>query len=416
MRFGFAWSACALAFVAATSSCFTFVSFDLDDGAGGGTVTSVGPGGGGGGGGGAGGGGGGAGPCADIESDPNNCGQCGWSCGPGSQCAQGVCTAVGVEEPGVFALALVGATRDRSVVAAVKPDMGLAFVELHVWPSALPSSAQQVIGNVPDGKSGALTTSDDFIYYRPRDLAACEAGACIEAVSVEPAGSVAQIRVSVDGSSIDAVEGLAVVSGTAYFTTSGANLVRAVSEACLRSVNGTDCSADASAQIVVSQMNDVGGMPITAKAAHLEATGGELWWTTYLGCVHHVPLGERSVQAACAFGLSDLEDTLPTVLTASEAGVFVATNATRVFQLTTLRSDAPKPIEDLDAPLDSDDRYLYAWAPATQEVVVVDPTTQTAIARQSVDAAVVAIEASDPNWVYFATSSTLYRWRKPAGL
>jgi len=286
------------------------------------------------------------------------------------------------------------------------------MVSVVVWNDDL-TDAVETVSVAESGGGGVLFEGQDRVYYAPQGYLPCNSGdACIERVDFGPGGgTVSQVILAHDTEQADHINGLVIQGGQAFFDTAIGRTVHRVGLACLNASGTPDCTADATA-MVVAAMNDV----VSQGASRLDFTGGQLWWTSYDGCVFKADASAVNQMVDCAYAGMDLANHNAERLTASAAGVFTSTLSGPVFTLPSLGSTDPAPLPGLVGPVDSDDRYLYAFKTASHEVVVVDPLSGNLVSAASAGAnAIVALDASsDPDWVYFTTSANLFRWRKPA--
>jgi cysteine-rich repeat protein len=410
--------ACSLASIlASTASCFTFVSFD--DGAGGApagtatssTSTSTG----------AGGGatatsGNGGGHDLDCggQTDAQNCGLPGNVCGPGSDCCGGVCSPVRHAAVGIVEIAR---TQNRVVTRAAD--------ELSLWATDL----SQVVDttNVDELGSGYLLGTQDHLFYRPQLAANCT-GACIETFVVS-ADSLLCMGSHVWEGPAGHVNGAAVVDDKMYFVTSGEHQVYGGNLSCLTTPVG-NCGAmptTCAPSSVASDMRDAANASSVLPPSLLELDpGGDLWWTTFGtgGCVYHIPVPAAPSCTNCPAFCISLSTLSPGLLTASAAGIFVATNQTvdvtdgPVVQVDRNTETVSVVAAEARWPMDSDAELLFAAGPGpggSATVLAINDQGETVARVEATDgsATITAIDASDPVFVYFATEGALYQWRKP---
>jgi hypothetical protein len=409
------------ALTAFTTSCFTFISFDPDDGAGGGgTAQSAASVGGGPAGGGSQGGGdtGGAAPCTDTLTDSENCGECGRSCGAPAQCNQGICTAESKPLDGVFTIGIVQTPR-WPAPSPVVGTMPASIVVLTILPPGLATDEASPLGGYDNGR-GVVVGASDYFYYAPQLPTSCT-GTCL--VVTSQIGNPSNVLVGASMS--DHVNGLAVVGDDAYFTLAyGLKVVR-VKQSCLQGAT-LDCTSAADSTVVVSTMLGSSGSPATTDTPALlidfDPVSGRLWWTTSGGCVHDIdPNAGTNLTAECALAAGGMGGHAPDKVRAAGAGVFVtALDDGSVYRVTDVGNVATATaLPGYTWPIDADDRFLYAWSPAISSIVVVDqksPIQDPIALPVGTGESAVTIEASDPDWLYFSTKLKLYRWRKPPAI
>jgi cysteine-rich repeat protein len=434
------------ALLAGASACFTFVSFDLEDGGGGsgaantggegaGVSTSTGVGGVGAGGadGGGGVGAGGGDPCgcdaSSFNCDADACGARAWPCGAGSECCGGVCSPVGAGSDPVAEIALRG---EHVVVRSSS--------RLLLWPSGPGPGLTPVDELDIDDPNGTLLGTPDHLYYRPQDCGLTLANVCLTDVDTSDSALSCHQRLKLSSMTLaEHINGAALVGNDLYYAPSLTRQIMRVDVSGFPG-GGAGCAgarADGPVpQALVSQMNPPSFAAFVQNPSLLEhdPIGRDVWWSTFgeNGCVYQADLADCATTPCivdCAFEDDDVD---PGHLTASGAGVFLATSATTnqvdgpVLRIPRASPQEAAFIGETAArwPIDSDESYLFASLPAGggQRAAVVALLFNDAnpggfeVGRAYADLGaltITALDASDPDYVYFGTAFGLYRWRKP---
>ena len=426
---------------AAINACSLF--FDTDalrqtGATGGNTGNGGGPGGGGAGAGlpgGAGGNGGfgGAGNASNVGCDDPD------YCGPGSSCEpDGFCSVVSAEAPeDVLGVAFIRGSSEGQNVGhvAVHSSSGFASADrLSVWPlgfdqgdGSLPAIAQ-----IDDPGVGFLATGGvDHVYYfgqgQSCDVDASE-DSCINVCSINDTGvDCSPPRVLTGGARVN---GAVIVPNNEpsqdrlYFVedqdVSNERLQR-VNRDCLET-NQQDCPAElAGLYDAPDELNPLG--------LDLDPTEGSLWWNTWGGagfdnaCVYRFDPSADPFPAEC-------EPTTPVInnpnrLAVSGAGVFVGTfdpdgaeGPIQRISRCTLAS-GPHPVTEFSSvtwPADADSDFLYATVLGSPDALqVLNASTGEIITSLfGVDGLpIVAVDASNPDYLLFGADKRVYRWRKP---
>lgn len=427
-------------FLVSSAGCFTFVSFDLEGGAaegagpataGGAGTAGVGGSGGSGGSGGAGAGAGGTGGVGGGPSCPNgstvgdaaNCSEVGHDCGPDSVCCDDICSPVSTSPTGGF----------DDVARLGQQDLVTRHgTQLAHWPRLFLQGANPLDQPAMplSNNSGFLKSFGPAVLYAPQSAICDSPAGCVQVWSGAPLGCQGRVRFPLAGSGH--VNGIARLSKESFFVTAQSRAVYRTSTDCLQGV--MDCSANApqcQAQVVMPDMQIEPGSstPAPPSFIELDPSGGELWWATFGadGCVYHMdPTTCTPTCAAIKCG-ADAHAPMPFVtarLTASRAGIFVATNpdsTTNNLEGPVFRVDRATGNIGADVghgarwPIDSDDNFLYARSGFKLVAIKMTgpPPDGPAFTTPNLAGSVTAIDASDPEYVYFTTATTLYRWRKP---
>lgn len=338
------------------------------------------------------------------------------SCETGDPCSNGFCPAVSTPLPGAPQVSQVlfvpGSGQGKVIVlskqAAQVMAMGFA-------PNFVSRGTSEFTTSLPDAGMGfvAAAGADRFVYLP--QLGDCVPGgsandACMVSCSTAEPGCA-----PTKGFPGVHVNGALARDNLLYFTLASepSPKLRRVDLACL-SLDNSNCSAQPAAAF---------NGPQPFRGLEYDADENALWWNSYdAGCVFRYiidPMGTPTL--VC-------EATQPALtravgLAASAQGIFAGTlndDGTRgpIQQLRRCKSgvNGEHPLRELPEvsfPADADRAYLYAYATGKQELLVLNAATAALVTSIPTDGAVVSVEASHAQFVYFATNTTLYRWQKP---
>ncbi len=382
---------------------------------------------------------GGSGGCggADTTTDPTHCGACNWDCGTGSNCTNGVCSAISEALDGnaaISSVAVIGTS-----VLAQRGASSATIVERRSLP-LITAFETFNLGSFEPGTGGvgflARTppVGSNFLYAPQKPAAPPALARCMTAPTCE----LVNVRDDINfGTSIAVghVNGL-VAKDTTLFVLNSASpqLAKVEATTCF---GGGNCEL----QPATGAMLDVDDVPISALAVppvglDLEDTPGQpaLWWTTFNGsgaaCVYRWPITMMNAEPVrCALELPGIHrlsvaGSLAFVGLGGSAGdgeIHRVVGPNSSLSSVALKGDG----DGVTWPADTDENVLYAFDRGTPRLVAlrVEPDG-TAMALGWADLhpteMVKSVDASHPSHVVFSTFDTngnvsrIYSWRKPA--
>lgn len=285
----------------------------------------------------------------------------------------------------------------------------------------------------PATDPGGLVLGGATLAYAPvAPLVGCD-GPCLW-FGGGPTGIECLGRGSGGAAVLGAVSGLARVDGAGvehlYFTTKESHQIFELADPLCGTSDPMTCGGAAEtcvASPIVADMSRDGMTDVAKVTNRLEYDGDRLWWSTDRGCVYSAspndaPLASVSCTVPNSEFVSQFQPPTigPSALTASKGGVFVATvlsdGGKGPIYLVSRQSKTAAPIEasSVRAPFASDGNLLYAVDDALGKVFVVDRAGKLYAKTSTLETSGwLTIDATDPTYVYFATNTKLYRWRKP---
>lgn len=376
------------------------------------------------------GGNGGEGGC-ETQTDPQNCGACGWDCGPGvDECVDGVCGAYSVDIPAVVhGVAAIG---DKVVIEAAPSSGPLHVGALEIRAEDFVDGSNVLARDISEfedgigiiGRTGSLGGS---FLYAPQIPVSPSVLACgLVVVGAECASKNMVGAVDVVGGHVN---GLVADQGSLYVLHSGTlRLGRTTLGAC-----AADSCTVTAASGEMSPPNDPPPATRVPVGLDLQVIGGKkfLWWSTYangeLACLHRHPTeGLSGAEVPCV-----VEHPSISRVTVAGSNVFFGTGTSGPIRRVWGADFEHGPLigvgEQASYPADTDETMLYASVVETSNahgLIALEPESSTGgevIERGRVqiptNEAITSIDASNEAFVFFTThfagNSKLYRWRKP---
>lgn len=373
---------------------------------------------------------GGSNPCdAGKLGDPDNCGVCGWECGPGASCDAGVCTVVSV----TLGEAFQGLAVSDSTVAVQRGTFTeAATTGFSIWPkdfgdTTTPTSGPAFVDD-PRGFVTWLGSPVQRFAYAYGNKAVPQ----LETFDAQGAGNTTVTFQSNSTELAGFLSGLAMNEGDAYVLVSSVDTLLSIEDlACLDAVPPSDCLVEPASGVAEAPpgMGD-----ITLLGLDGSTTGAPpLRWSSDRGtstCTYSVepPTG---ADVLCIEDVPPVTDT-PRRVIAEGATVFIADGSAsdrRILFRAPNNNEGlvvmPVPDgRDVRLPADTDGELLFGVVDETELVALrvaflASEVGTTLVGTIQVDAPIVAVDASDDRFVFFLTSdpgadkSALHRWRKP---
>lgn len=342
-------------------------------------------------------GGGGGQPCLNTQTDPQNCGECGWDCGGGT-CKDGVCLPFSVDVPEATSVGSHG--DDVYLVAGTSCS---AVEDLQVFPVSFDDATPAATFTTLDACGLGWSRGPQRAYYGPQStmgvLEVCGAGTC------------ERVDLDIDTHHVND----AVVVGdelVMVLSNGGTSLIAKVP------LDATGTPGSVSTTIAtIEESNQL------AQYLVYDDETDHVWWSSVQtgGCVYREELSSLDGGSVGCFAMNPADaghvSTLR-IARATDGGVFAVAESpdpAALFHVdVTGMVTAVEPPVDSFAPthvLHADEDSLYVGN-AEGGFDVLDLASGEHRARVFDEATVVDMDVSHPDFVFFTTNGALHRWRK----